>query len=92
MASAKTDLLSVPVDADETALPCATGLDGTDDIPTVYVQELRTLLRYLYRLSARVRSTGRDLFFDTDGGSGFEKATLGGHPLKTAKWKTLCHR
>ena len=92
MASAKTDLLSVPVDADETALPCATGLDGTDDIPTVYVQELRTLLRYLYGLSTRVHSLGCDLFFDTDGGSGFEKATLGGHPLKTSMWKTLCHR
>ncbi len=92
MASAKTDLLSVPFDADETALPCATGLDGTDDIPTVYVQELRTLRRYLYGLSPRVRPTGRDLFFDTNGRSAFEQATLGGHPLKTAMWKTLCHR
>jgi len=82
MASAKTDLLSVPVATDGTALPCTTGFGGTDDIPIVYVQQLRTLLRDLSSLSDRPIAVHSDLFLGSNVSTPKEYATLAGHPLE----------
>jgi len=82
MASAKTDLLSVPVATDGTALPCTTGFGGTDDIPIVYVQQLRTMLTYLNGLSDRPIAVRSDLFLDSNVSTPKEYATLAGHPLE----------
>ena len=88
MANAKTDLLSVPVATDGTALPCTTGFGGTDDIPIVYVQQLRTLFRYLSSLSDRPLAVHSDLFLGSNVSTPKEYATLAGHLLEPPCGKT----